>query len=123
MDILKIKNVDDDYRFLLPQQRGFYPSDSPSNRTDYTINKLRDDIINFIEKLCPNADDEVHLVLHDIGGLGFLVAAASDRVTSVISVTKKQNCSLVLEKVGPKKEVKCSQEEISDAWRSQLMTC
>lgn len=42
--------VEAGYRVVLPDQRGYHLSEKPSGLKNYTLDKLRDDIIGLIDK-------------------------------------------------------------------------
>ena len=74
------------YRVLAPDLRGYGRSDAPGGIYDYTLEKLRGDVLGLLDAL---KIDKVHLVGHDWGGLiGWQLAAlAPQRVARYVALS------------------------------------
>ncbi|WP_280768023.1 alpha/beta fold hydrolase [Salipaludibacillus daqingensis] len=73
------------YRVVVPDQRGYNLSDKPQGKENYTINKLRDDMIGVIEA-CGNS--KATIIGHDWGGAvaWYLAATKPEYVEKLITV-------------------------------------
>jgi pimeloyl-ACP methyl ester carboxylesterase len=71
------------FRVLAPDLRGYGRTDAPPHIQDYTLDKLRADVLGLLDAL---KIDKVHLVGHDWGGLiGWQLAAlAPERVERLV---------------------------------------
>jgi len=74
------------YRVLTPDLRGYGRSDAPGGVYDYTLDKLRADVLGLLDAL---KIDKVHLVGHDWGGLiGWQLAAlAPQRIERFVALS------------------------------------
>ncbi|MEZ0480028.1 alpha/beta fold hydrolase [Planococcus sp. SSTMD024] len=73
------------YRVVAPDQRGYYLSDKPERIEDYTIDKLRDDIVGLIEAF---GETSAFIVGHDWGGAvaWHLAASKPEYVKKLITI-------------------------------------
>ncbi|MDE4086612.1 alpha/beta hydrolase [Planococcus maritimus] len=73
------------YRVVAPDQRGYYLSDKPERIEDYTIDKLRDDIVGLIEAF---GETSAFIVGHDWGGAvaWHLAASKPEYVKKLIAI-------------------------------------
>lgn len=74
------------YRVLAPDLRGYGRSDAPGGIVDYTLEKLRGDVLGLLDAL---KIDKVSLVGHDWGGLiGWQLAAlAPQRIERLVALS------------------------------------
>lgn len=73
------------YRVVVPDQRGYYLSDKPALIEDYTIDKLRDDIVGLIEAF---GETSAIVIGHDWGGAvaWHLAASKPDYVKKLVAI-------------------------------------
>lgn len=73
------------YRVVAPDQRGYYLSDKPALIEDYTIDKLRDDIVGLIEAF---GETSAIVIGHDWGGAvaWHLAASKPDCVKKLVAI-------------------------------------
>ena len=77
-DLIKVL-VNEGYRIIAPNQRGYSEGARPSKVSDYTIDKLSQDVINIANEF---NIDRFHLVGHDWGSAvgWYIVSKYSDRI-------------------------------------------
>ena len=77
-DFIKVLE-NEGYRIIAPDQRGYSKGARPSKVSDYTIEKLSEDVINIANEF---NIDKFHLVGHDWGSAvgWYIVSKYSDRV-------------------------------------------
>ena len=77
-DLIKVLE-NEGYRIIAPNQRGYSEGARPSKVSDYTINKLSQDVINIANEF---NIDRFHLVGHDWGSAvgWYIVSKYSDRI-------------------------------------------
>lgn len=78
--------VDAGLRVVAPDQRGYSPRARPTNRRDYTVDKLALDVVALIDA---TGRERVHLVGHDWGGIVAwqLGSAHADRLATLTAVS------------------------------------